>query len=145
MIHVGHLGHAALIAERAELIFNPAADKVISRSKDNELLGGVVYQGYTGASIKMHVAGIPGYWLSKNMLWLCFDYPFNQLGCKKVFAQIPFTNTKSVDFARRLGFKYEVIVKDVFPDGDLLVLSLYRENCRWLKIQPTSGVAPDGR
>lgn len=138
MIHVGNLAHGGMIAERARVIFNPAVDKVISRTNGADLLGGVIYQGYTGRSIEMHVAGVPGYWLSKTMLWICFDYPFNQLLCSKAFALIPSSNSLSIDFAKRLGFSQETTVKEVYPDGDLVVLALRREHCRWLAIKPPS-------
>lgn len=108
----------------------------ISRTIDGELAGGVTYAGYTGASIHMHMAGFRPDWGDRDMLWVCFDYPFNQLGCKKVFAQVPETNTKALEIDQRLGFKIVAKIEDVFPDGACYVLALAREDCRWLKLKP---------
>jgi L-amino acid N-acyltransferase YncA len=122
------------IAAEAECIFNPAVDVVISRSETNGLRGGVVYQGYTGSSTEAHIAGWGPGWLSKDLLWIIFDYPFNQLSCTKVFLQIPTRNTKSLAFAAKLGFKEIARIDEVFPDCDMSIMSLSRKDCRWLDI-----------
>jgi len=128
--------HGYAIAEAAGVIFNPEADIVISRLSNEELVGGVLYNGYTRASINMHVAAFSPRWGSRDMLWVCFDYPFNQLGCKKVFGQVPSKNEHALEFNLKLGFKIETLIPDVFPEDDLLVVSMVREDCRWLKIKP---------
>ena len=73
------------------------------------------------------------------MLWITFDYPFNQLGVKKLIGQVPSSNLKALEFDKKLGFKEEARISDVFPDGDLIVLSMRREDCRWLKIRGFDG------
>jgi len=128
--------HGYAIAEAAGVIFNPEADIVISRLSNEELVGGVLYNGYTRASINMHVAAFSPRWGSRDMLWVCFDYPFNQLGCKKVFGQVPSKNEHALEFNLKLGFKIETLIPDVFPEDDLLVVSMVREDCRWLNIKP---------
>lgn len=149
MIIFNDQGYANRIAAAAGTIFNPAADTCIARVRDGELLGGVTYTGYTGASIGMHVAGFADDWINRDLLWVCFHYPFAQLNVSKVIGQVPAHNTKALDFDLKLGFKVEARVPDVFPEGDLLVLGMYREDCRWLKLKPSSLTAgsgvPDGR
>jgi RimJ/RimL family protein N-acetyltransferase len=71
------------------------------------------------------------------MLWISFSYPFEQLRVSKLIAQVPSRNRKALDFDLKLGFKQEAIVADIYPDGeDLLILSMRREDCRWLKLKP---------
>src|SRR5690606_5638427 len=110
-------GHA--IATAAGCTFNPAVDQVIARVEDlgegAELLGGVIYQNYTGSSIACHVAGFVDHWINRDLLWVCFDYPFNQLGCKYIFGQVPSYNSKALDFDTKLGFKEVTRIPDVFP------------------------------
>jgi RimJ/RimL family protein N-acetyltransferase len=72
------------------------------------------------------------------MIWVCFNYPFVQLGCSKLFGQVPASNRKALEFDLKLGFIEEARVKDVFPDGDLIVIAMKREDCRWLKLKPRS-------
>jgi RimJ/RimL family protein N-acetyltransferase len=136
MIQMNNPEHGYAIAEAAGVIFNPEADIVISRLSNGELAGGVLYNGYTRASINMHVAAFSPRWGSRDMLWVCFDYPFNQLGCKKVFGQVPSKNEHALEFNLKLGFKIETLIPDVFPEDDLLVVSMVREDCRWLNIKP---------
>ena len=126
--------HGFRIASAAGVVFNPQADQVISRMKGDELLGGVVYNSYTrGGSINIHMAGFAPFWANKDMMWMAFDYPFNQLGVKKVLALVPASNTLALEIDKKMGFKEEVRIADVYHDGDLVVLGMYREQCRWLR------------
>lgn len=136
MITTGNLDHARTIAEEVGTFFNPACDHVISRARDGKLLGGVIFTGFTGASISIHVAGFSPHWINNNMLWITFDYPFNQLKVSKLIGQVPSCNRKALDFDLKLGFKEEARIMDIYPDGDLVILSMRRENCRWLKLKP---------
>lgn len=137
MISFNIVEHGHRIAKEAGTHFNPAVDIVIARvSNSGELLGGVVYTNYTGASIGIHVAGFRPDWLNRDMLWVTFHYAFVQLGVKKVFAQMREANTKALEFNRKLGFKIVAKVADVFPDGACILSSLAREDCRWLDLKP---------
>lgn len=138
MIVFGNIDHGRAIASASGTVFNPEVDQVIARVENGQLLGGVTYQGYTGASIQMHMAGFDDNWANRDMLWVAFDYPFNQLGCKKVFGQVPESNTRALEIDLKLGFKIVAKVEDVFPDGACYVLALAREDCRWLKLKPRS-------
>lgn len=128
--------HGRVIAQAAGVIYNVAGDNCISIVRDGKLLGGAVYSGYTGASIGMHVAGFCDDWMCRDALWASFHYPFDQLGVKKIFGQVPATNSKALEFDRKIGFKIETIIKDVYLDGDLVLMSMTKDECRWLKIKP---------
>lgn len=136
MIVFNNLLHGRLIAEQAGTSFNLEIDQCISRVEDGRLLGGVTYAGYTGVSIHMHMAGFTERWADRDMIWVAFDYPFNQLKCRRVFGQVPESNTRALEIDLRLGFKVVAKIDDVFPDGACLVLALAREDCRWLKHKP---------
>lgn len=132
MIIIGGRTHAQIIASTAGTFFNPECDQAIVRLEGDKLLGGVIYQGYTGASIRMHVAGFIPRWIDKDMLWMAFHYPFEQLGCSKVLGFVHSTNLKALDFNRKLGFKEEARITGVFRDADLVIMTMRREDCRWL-------------
>ncbi|MCK1742169.1 GNAT family N-acetyltransferase [Bradyrhizobium sp. 139] len=133
MITAGNIEHARAIAKEAGCHFNPECDVVMSREENGKLLGGVIFTGYTGASIGLHVAGFDPHWINRDMLWITFHYPFEQLGVQKITGTIPTGNPKAVLFNRKLGFVEEARIADIFPDGDLLIMSMRKENCRWLK------------
>jgi len=143
VIQFGNFDHAEQIAKAARIYFNPLCDVCISRSKDDKLLGGVIFQQFTGMSITIHVAAFDPHWINPDMLWITFHYPFEQLKVKKIFGQVPQDNSRALEFDRKLGFKIETIIRDVYPDGDMVLLSMYREDCRWLRLKPRSFVSGD--
>lgn len=144
MIVSGNAEYGYRIANEAGAFFNPSTDPCLARVENGQLWGGVTYHGYTGqgGSIHMHMAGFVPRWADRDMLWVAFDYPFTQLGCKKVFGQVPETNTKALEIDLKLGFKIEAKIEGVFPDGACFVLSLAREDCRWLKLKHRRLIGP---
>lgn len=135
-IVVDDLMCANQIAAAVSCVYAPTHDHCIARVKDGRLLGGVIYQGYTGASVEIHVAGFDPHWLSRDILWAAFGYAFIQLGCLKVIGRVQATNERALEFDLKLGFKEEARISDVYPDGDLLILTMRREDCRWLNLPP---------
>lgn len=115
-------------------VFSPEGERCIARYVDGKLAGGVVYSNATQASLEMHVAGLCPRWLNRDLLWVAFDYPFMQLGVRKVFTRIQASNTEALRFNASLGFKDEAVLKDVFPDGDMVIRSMYKADCRFLNI-----------
>lgn len=137
MIEFNNIVHGFKIAAAIPRPYNPAIDIVISRvTPEGNVMGGVIYDGFTGGCIFMHQAGFDRRWLTGNMMWIVFDYPFNQLHVAKVAGTINSKNEELLDFNRRLGFKEEARIKNAYPDGDMLVLTMARADCRWLKIKP---------
>lgn len=118
--------------------FSPVTMEVISRVENGELLGGVIYENYTGpgGSIEAHIASLAPRWLNRDFLFIMFDYPFRQLDCKQAFVRVAANNEKSLHWCHSLGFKEYVRIEDVFPDGDMILLRMKREECRFLDIKP---------
>lgn len=136
----GNEAHAFAIAKAAGAVFNPKCDVVISsETKEGKLLGGVIYQEFTGASIGCHIAGFDPRWLSKKLLWILFSYPFEQLQLKKIFVQVPTSNPHSLEFCTKLGFNTAAILDDVYPNGGLVIMEMRREDCRWTKVRRAHG------
>lgn len=135
MIRLGDVTHGAMIARAARASFDPEVDRVISRANPaGNLWGGVIYTGYTGSMVMMHMAGWDG-WVTREMTWLCFDYPFNQLQVKKVVGTVRSDAAKVRSLDERLGFTVEHAIVDGIPGGELLIYSMLREDCRWLKLR----------
>ena len=106
----------------------------IGMEKDGELIAGVVYNEWNHVNINMHVAAIGNNWMTREYLWMCFDYPFNQLKVKRITAFIEDDNEKAIKFDTHLGFKYETRMKDAYVNGDILIYVMRREDCRFLNI-----------
>lgn len=107
----------------------------IGLAEDGKLIAGVVFEDHNGPNVMMHVAAKPGArWMTRDYLWICFDYPFNQLGCRRITGLVPSSKPSVLDFDKHLGFEYEATLEGAHPDGDLIVLKMTREKCRWLKL-----------
>lgn len=114
-----------------------AGSAAIGLEQDGELIAGVVFDLYTGPSISMHVAAIPGKrWMTKDFLWRCFAYPFLQLQCNRITGLVRADNLVAQKFDEHLGFKREGLLRKAAADGtDYVLYGMLREECRWLEIR----------
>lgn len=108
------------------------ACRAIGWMRDGQLWVGILYDGYTGASIAMHSRCDDPKKVTKEFLFAIFDYPFNQLGCKRVTGLVPSDNLRAQEVNEKLGWKRETVLKDYFLDGDGIVYVMRKEDCRWL-------------
>jgi hypothetical protein len=101
------------------------------------LMGGVIYKDFTRESIRMSVASWDRRWLSHEMLWVVFDYPFNQLGVKRIFTMTPLNRPNVVHFNDKFGFKTIVEnVPGVYPGNvGVIIKCMERDDCRFLKLK----------
>ena len=97
------------------------------------LVAGVAYTDYNGANLCMHVVAVPGKrWLTREFLWTCFDYPFNQCKVKRVTGLVGEGNLQARRFDEHLGFELETTLRGAHPTGDLIVYVMWKRNCRFL-------------
>lgn len=116
--------------------FSPYAT-FIGQEIDGEVKAVVAFDNVLDKSCQMHTAAIVPNWISKDLLWACFDYPFNILKVKVILASVASTNTEALRLDRHLGFVDKAYIEDAHIDGDLVILAMRRENCRWLDIKTT--------
>lgn len=123
---------AAWLCERIGLMPTPHLRCIGSiRDDGSEIMGVVGFDGFNGASVMMHVAGTP-HWISKTMLHAAFDYPFNVMGCSCVLGLVPSGNDDALRFNTKLGFKVVNRIHGAHPDGALVLMVMYRDQCKWL-------------
>lgn len=111
----------------------PQETACIGQEKDGKLIAVVGYNHFTPNSCQIHVATTDVYWLNKELLFAIFDYPFNKIKVKVIIAPIYKGNVKSLNLCRKLGFE---IVGDIpygHPNGDLIVVAMKRNQCKWLQ------------
>jgi len=111
--------------------------KGIGNEFNGELVGGVLYEGFTGKNIWMHVAGKPGTrWLTRDFLREVFSYPFLQAGCDRVTGYVEASNLAARRFDEHLGFKQEAVLKGAAHDGgDVILYVMWKEDCRYVHPQ----------
>ena len=131
------------VAETAKCAFHPGLDTTIGVVDDSHgpespayVRGGVIFTGYTGASIWIHVAGRDEKWITRDMLAVTFHYPFRQLGVGRLFGIVEATNQPALDFDLKLGFQIAAVLPGMFASGAGLVVMMERSECRWLRLAP---------
>ena len=111
----------------------PKETQCIGNFKDGWLVAVVGFNNFTPNSCQIHVASKGDYWMNKSLLLAAFDYPFNKLKVKVILAPIAKTNVKSLNLCRKLGFEQVADIPYGHPDGDLIVMAMKRNQCRWLQ------------
>lgn len=123
------------VCERTGAKYIPGSSQGIGLERDGELVAGVLFDQFTGQSVCMHVASDgTRAWMTREYLAICFDFPFRQLKVKKVLGLVDSTNENALSFDRALGFKHEATIEDAGKTGSLVILSMSRDDCRWLKL-----------
>lgn len=109
----------------------------IGLEQDGEVIASVVFDMYTGPSICMHVAAVPGRrWMTRDYLWRCFAYPFLQLKCNRITGLVREDNLVAQKFDEHLGFKREGLIRRGATDGTNIILyGMLRDECRFLEIK----------
>jgi RimJ/RimL family protein N-acetyltransferase len=111
----------------------PLETACIGQEKDGNLIAVLGYNNLTPNSCQIHVASTDVYWLNKDLLFAIFDYPFNKLKVKVILAPICKGNVKSLNLCRKLGFEQVADIPYGHPEGDLIVVAMKRNQCKWLQ------------
>lgn len=105
----------------------------IGIERNGRLIGGVVFDGFASETrCSLHAVGIEKNWCTKALLKSVFDYAFNFAKCKVIINTVSSSNEKSIKFTEHIGFTKMCTIKNGAPDGDLVVLALNKEDCKWL-------------
>lgn len=121
------------VTERTGGVYYPGSGQAIGLEKDGVLVAGVLYDNFNGRSVQMHVASDgTRRWMTKQYLLRCFDYPFHQLKVRKIIGQVDSENSDALKFDLALGFVVEAVIKDASRKGDLMILTMTPEQCRWI-------------
>lgn len=123
---------APWVFSKAGGVWFPGSGSSIGKLKNGELVAGVVYDHYNGVNIHASIAGV-GNWADRDFLWKIFDYPFNQIGAKRMTAMICSTNRKSIDLVTKMGFNLEAKLRGATSKGDLLLYVMFKDECKYLR------------
>ena len=105
----------------------------IGIKRDGEIVCGVLFEHYNGRSVQIHVACKPGARMTKEWLRTLFTYAFVQLNVNKIIGVVDSTNAAALKFDRKIGFTDEACIKDAGRFGDLIMLSMTKHNCKYLR------------
>lgn len=113
--------------------YNKAGNEIVSAigfEKDNEITAVTGYSYFNGKSCHIHFY-LKGY-VNKNYVWFVHYYPFIQCGLATLVAIMAASNTKILRLSRKLGYKEQYRLKDAHPDGDLVISTLLKQDCRFI-------------
>lgn len=120
------------VCERAGGTWIAGRGTAIGLLKDDALCAGVLYEDWNGANVVCHIAA-EGAWANRSFLWTIFDYPFGQLGVRRITAPVASVNHVSRKFVEHLGFELEATLSAAHPEGDILLYRITPDKCRWLR------------
>ena len=109
--------------------------RFIGQEKDGNLVAVVAFTNFITNACAMHIATVGENWMSRDLLWACFDYPFIKLEKKVILATMEASNEEAVRLNRHLGFQEKALIKDAHENGDLLLMAMRKEDCKWLNLK----------
>lgn len=121
---------ALWVAERMDYPY-PFAEgfQTLCKSDGDKITAGVVFENYLeDRDIHMHVAA-EGRWATSDFLQHVFEYPFSKLGCARVTGFV--ADPQKLKFYQLLGFTIEGCLRSALPDGDLYIVGMLRDECKY--------------
>lgn len=140
-LYHNHPEAARQIARAAHTHFDLDNSSCIARIRDGEVLAGVIFNNYVkGVAVHAHTAVFADRGISRDLLYVAMDYPFNQLKVKRIFGFVAECNVHAQVFNMKMGFKVVARIEGMFPHDDAaLVMRLDREDARLLgTVKPRS-------
>lgn len=124
---------AGKIGEEPQALIGSSPFHIMASVRDGKLLGAVLFLNYRRHSMEFHLCGGPG-WVTRSEIRELFSYPFEFVGCLRLWCLIRRNNKTARKGAERLGFKVKCVLDDEFGDGkDAVLYSMKRSECRWLR------------
>jgi RimJ/RimL family protein N-acetyltransferase len=113
----------------------PEDAQFIGQEKDGNLVAVIAFCNFVNNSCAMHIGTVGENWMDRNLLWACFDYPFIKLEKKVILATMEASNDEAIKLNRHLGFQDKALIEDAHENGDLLLMTMRKEDCKWLNLQ----------
>lgn len=118
------------LCERTGGAYLAGESTYIGLETDGKIVAVAGYDDYNGASVRAHLA-IDGK-LTPEFIWYGFYYPFEELKVNKIIGLVASTNHKALRLDKHFGYIEEAIIKDAVPYGDLHILTMTKDQCRYL-------------
>lgn len=86
---------------------------------EDRILAGVVYHDYQPdfGTVQLSMAADNPRWAKKEIIAGLLQYPFEQLGCYKVWTATPVENTMALRVNEHIGFLREAVLNSMFGKG----------------------------
>ena len=106
--------------------------KGIGLLRNGVMQAGVLYEGFNGRNVWMHVAAAPGgKWMTREFLRYAFHYPFVEMGVERVSGAVDASNKQAQKLDEHLGFVEETRLNGAAADGgDVILYVMWKKDCR---------------
>lgn len=118
------------VAEKLGSGYFAARSNAIGLMKDNKLIAGVIYENWNRRSIMCHIV-VEGR-LTRLYVGAIFNYAFNVCNVEKIIVPVESHNLKSIKLIENMGFTEEGRIKDSQPNGDIILYTMVKGDCRFL-------------
>lgn len=117
------------VAEKINGFYIPGS-VAIGLERNGTIVAGVMFESFNGKSMMAHMA-VTGM-LTAAYLAEIFHYAYETANVHKVILPVGSSNQKSIRLVEHMGFEREAKIEDASPDGDILIYTLAKPNCRFL-------------
>lgn len=99
--------------------------------RNGVIVAAALFSNYQPPTIEITFVTSTPRWASRTAIKGIFEYPYVQLGCKRITAVTEACNKDARQFLERLGFKIEGRHPDAFPSGEGISYGLLRKDAEW--------------
>lgn len=100
-----------------------------------QLIAGVCYENFTLCDVNIHIASRPGIknWVTREGMVRVYQYPFILCKLRRITALLEASNHAARRMNTHMGFVVEGIKRNAYPNGDMLIMGMLKEDCRFIK------------
>jgi len=109
------------------------SDKIEMKRDMEDVAGAVGYDHFVGNTCVMHIIVQDPKCITRHKVRKAFEFPFKTRDLEYVLAFVDSKNERALDFDRQLGFKDIITLPNGGHAGDLVILSMSRSECRWIR------------
>lgn len=110
--------------------YDAGISKALGIARDGHIDAGIIFEDWNGRSVTVHIAARGRF--TREFLWCVADYAYRQLGVTKLIAPVYSDNSRMIRMILRMGFVPEALIEDAAPDGDILIFTMTKAQCRFL-------------
>jgi hypothetical protein len=89
------------------------------------------FEDYNTASIMGHLA-VDGNRMDLKWIKYCFRYVFDIAKVNKLIGLVSSANTRAYNLNKKFGYIEEAIIKDADKHGDMIIMTMTKEQCKYI-------------
>lgn len=107
--------------------------RAIGLVRDNALQAVIGYDGFIGRTCCMHSLILNPKAITREFVRTMFHYPFVQCNLQYLIALVDSSNERAMKLDKHVGFEEKMRIPNGALEGDLVMLIMQRDKCRWIK------------